>query len=89
MLSALENHELHHKLVNTLDQVAPNARLFRKLGSWRTYHSDSVLVWGENPNQRYIIVALVADANGEQIIRDLVRPVEEGLSEKHIFGYEI
>ena len=80
MLSALENPELHHKLVNTSDQVVPNARLFRKSRSWRTYHSDSVLVWGENPNRRYIIVALVDDANGEQIIRDLVRPVEEGLA---------
>ena len=79
MLDALENPELHHKFVNTLDKVAPNARLFRKSGSWRTYHSDSVLVWGENPNRRYIIVALIDDANGEQIIRDLVRPIEKVL----------
>lgn len=79
MLAALENPELHHKFVNTLDKVAPNARLFRKSGSWRTYHSDSILVWGENPNRRYIIVALIDDANGEQIIRDLVRPIEKVL----------
>ncbi len=79
MLAALENPELHHKLVNTLDQIAPKARLFRKSGSWRTYHSDSVLVWGENPDRRYIIVALIDDANGEQIIRDLVRPIEKVL----------
>ncbi len=77
MLAALENPELHHKFVNTLDQIAPKARLFRKSGSWRTYHSDSVLVWGENPDRRYIIVALIDDANGEQIIRDLVRPIEK------------
>ncbi len=79
MLAALENPELHHKLVNTLDQIAPNAKLYRKSGSWRTYHSDSVLVWGENPSRRYIIVALIDDANGEQIIRDLVRPIEKVL----------
>ncbi len=79
MLAALENPELHHKFVNTLDQIAPKARLFRKSGSWRTYHSDSILVWGENPNRRYIIVALIDDANGEQIIRDLVLPIEKVL----------
>ncbi len=79
MLAALEHPELHHKFVNTLDQIAPKARLFRKSGSWRTYHSDSILVWGENPDRRYIIVALIDDANGEQIIRDLVRPIEKVL----------
>ncbi|ALM07452.1 hypothetical protein SB49_06275 [Sediminicola sp. YIK13] len=79
MLNIMENPELHHKFVNTLDQIAPTARLFRKSGSWRTYHSDSILVWGNEPNRRYILVALIDDASGEQIIRDLVKPVERAL----------
>ncbi|MET7027897.1 serine hydrolase [Sediminicola luteus] len=79
MLNIMENPELHHKFVNTLDQIAPTARLFRKSGSWRTYHSDSILVWGNEPNRRYILVALIDDAGGEQIIRDLVKPVERAL----------
>ena len=79
MLKIMENPALHHKFVNTLDQIAPNARLFRKSGSWKTFHSDSILVWGENPNRRYILVALIDDANGEQIIRNLVKPVEKVL----------
>lgn len=79
MLNIMENPELHHKFVNTLDQIAPTARLFRKSGSWRTYHSDSILVWGNEPNRRYILVALIDDASGEQIIRDLVKPVERVL----------
>ena len=79
MLDIMENPDLHHKFVNTLDEIAPNARLFRKSGSWRTYHSDSVLVWGEDQNRRYILVALVDDPNGEQIIRNLVRPIEKVL----------
>tara|TARA_R110001583_G_scaffold5791_8_gene30707 strand:- start:395 stop:1312 length:918 start_codon:yes stop_codon:yes gene_type:complete len=82
MLSIMENPELHHKFVNTLDKIAPNARLFRKSGSWKTYHSDSILVWGENPNRRYILVALVDDPSGEQIIRDLVKPVEKVLMKR-------
>ncbi len=79
MLDIMENPELHHKFVNTLDQIAPNARLFRKSGSWRTFHSDSILVWGKDSSRRYIIVALIDDANGEQIIRDLVKPMEKVL----------
>jgi beta-lactamase class A len=79
MLTILENPELHHKFVNTLEKIAPAARLFRKSGSWRNYHSDSILVWGKDPNRRYILVALIDDPNGENIIRSLVKPVEKAL----------
>ncbi|GAA3597692.1 hypothetical protein GCM10022396_13720 [Flavivirga amylovorans] len=79
MLDIMENPDLHHKFVNTLDRIAPNARLFRKSGSWKTYHSDSALVWGKDPKRRYIIVALIDDTNGEQIIRNLIEPIESAL----------
>ncbi len=79
MLQIMENPDLHHKFVNTLDQIAPKARLFRKSGSWSTYHSDSILVWDKESNRRYILVALIDDPNGEQIIRDLVKPMERVL----------
>lgn len=79
MLDIMENPALHHKFVNTLDQIAPNARLFRKSGSWKNFHSDSILVWGKDPKRRYILVALIEDASGEQIIRGLVKPIEKAL----------
>ena len=79
MLDLLENPALHHKFVNTLNILAPDARIFRKSGSWRNYHSDSALVWGIDKNRRYILVALVEDPAGEQIIRNMVRPVETAL----------
>jgi len=79
MLDILENPALHHKFVNTLDLIAPGARLFRKSGSWKNFHSDSVLVWGKDVSRRYILVALIDDANGENIIRNLVVPVEKVL----------
>ncbi|MCM4170033.1 hypothetical protein DHD32_00960 [Arenibacter sp. TNZ] len=84
MLDIMGDPELHHKFVNTLDNIAPDARLYRKSGSWRTFHSDSILVWGNNPNRRYILVALIDDAGGEQIIRDLVRPVEKVLKAERV-----
>lgn len=74
MLEVLKDPTLTHKFVNTLNKIAPKAKVYRKSGSWRNYHSDSVLVWG--PQRKYILVALIEDPSGEQIIRDLVEPLE-------------
>lgn len=74
MLEIMKDPSLHHKFVNTLDKVAPQADVYRKSGSWKNYHSDSALVWG--PKRKYIIVALIDNNLGEQIIRDLVVPLE-------------
>ncbi len=74
MLDIMGDPELHHKFVNSIEKVAPKARLFRKSGSWRTYHSDSILVWG--PERKYILVALVDDQNGEQIIREIASKMD-------------
>lgn len=79
MLSIMEHPALHHKFVNTLDKIAPDARLFRKSGSWKNFHSDSILVWDKTTNRHYILVALIDDVNGEQIIRNLVKPIESAL----------
>lgn len=75
MLDVLKDPDLHHKLVNTLDNIAPDATIYRKSGTWKFFHADSVLVWG--PNRRYILVVLIKDSQGEQIIRNLVVPVEK------------
>ena len=77
MLEIMKDPALHHKFVNTLDEIAPQATIYRKSGSWRNFHSDSALVWG--PKRKYIIVALIDDDYGEQIIRNLVKPLEKVL----------
>lgn len=79
MLEYMNDPALHHKFVNTLDQLAPEAELYRKSGSWQTYHSDSVLVWGKDPRRRYILVALTEHPEGEKIIRDMVFMAEKVL----------
>lgn len=77
MLDIMVDPALHHKFVNTLDQKTPRAKMFRKSGSWENFHSDSILVWG--PRRRYILVGLIEDPEGEQILRDLVNTVERAL----------
>lgn len=79
MLEIMGNPDLHHKFVAVLEKIAPQAKLFRKSGTWKTYHSDSILVWGTDTNRRYILVALIDDPRGGQIIKDLVTPIEKVL----------
>ncbi len=87
MLDYLKDPELTHKFVNTLQEIAPNATIYRKSGSWKNYHADSVLVWG--PDRKYILVALIEDANGEMIIRNLVKPLENVLKKSRTLRCDI
>ncbi|MGB3590249.1 MAG: serine hydrolase [Nonlabens sp.] len=88
MLRYLKDPSLHHKFVNTLDRIAPEADLYRKSGSWKTWHCDSVLVRDEKRGKNYILVAMVQSPNGEKIIRSLVRPAELALDQSVIFTPE-
>jgi beta-lactamase class A len=81
MLKYLKNPGLHHKFVNTLDIIAPEATLYRKSGSWKNWHCDSIMVVDEARGKKYILVAMVEDAAGEQIIRSLVKPAEIALDQ--------
>jgi beta-lactamase class A len=85
MLKYLHNPGLHHKFVNTLEQIAPDADLYRKSGSWKNWHCDSVLVKDEARGKNYILVAMVDSPDGEKIIRSLVRPAELALERSTIF----
>jgi beta-lactamase class A len=69
MLDLMADPELHHKFVANLEKIAPKATLYRKSGTWKNYHADSVLVWG--PDRRYILVALIEDEDGEKICQNL------------------
>ena len=80
MLSFLVDPELHHKFVSVLDRVAPNAKVYRKSGTWETWHTDSALVWDKD--RRYIVVALAEDAQGETMLRELMLKIDSALTSK-------
>ncbi|MDZ4709047.1 MAG: serine hydrolase [Saprospiraceae bacterium] len=80
MLQILIDPQLHHKFVSVLDRVAPNAKVYRKSGTWENWHADSALVWDEN--RRYIVVALAMDGSGEKILRDLMMKIDNALVQK-------
>jgi len=79
MLRLLSNTAIHHKFVAHLKDTADMDRVYRKSGSWKKWHSDSVLVWQEDA-RKYILVALVEDEGGEQILRELDPVIEEFLA---------
>ncbi len=77
LLADLGEPGLHHKFVGVVEKRAPRARLFRKSGTWKNWHSDSILVWGPTW-RRYILVAMVESPRGDEVLRGLV-PVAESL----------
>jgi beta-lactamase class A len=83
MLDIMVDPKLHHKFVNSIEKIDPDAKLYRKSGSWQSYHSDSILVWGDGW-RKYILVALIDDPNGETIIRNLLPEIEQILQPKKI-----
>jgi beta-lactamase class A len=76
MLEDLSDPGIHHKFVAAIEKRAPLAKIFRKSGTWKDWHADSVLVQG--PDWRnYILVGLVESPDGESILRELLPAVEE------------
>lgn len=83
MLDYLSDPELNHKFVNSLEKEVPDAKLYRKSGTWQNWHSDSVLVWGPKW-RRYILTALVEDKDGEKILRELIPVIEDVLKSQKL-----
>lgn len=78
MMRYLVSPEINHKFMKSLNKRAPEADVYRKSGSWRQYHADSALVFGEN-GRRYILVALIEDSSGSKICTQLVKEAEVAL----------
>jgi beta-lactamase class A len=75
MLKILAFPDLDDKFVHALGGAVPPNYLYRKSGEWKLWNSDSILVW--SGWRRYILVALVEDAQGEAILRALVPAMEQ------------
>ena len=79
MLKILAFPDLPGKFVSVLETAVPPNHLYRKSGEVRGFHADSILVWGEATWQRYILVAMIEDGRGEQILKELVPVAEQVL----------
>ena len=61
MKLVLSGPGINHKFVKALSGI-PGIKIYRKSGSWRSWHSDSVLI--EAGRHKYILVALAEDQAG-------------------------
>lgn len=78
MLKILAFPDLPGKFVSGLEKSVPPNYLYRKSGEVRGFHADSILVWDAGW-RRYILVAMIDDHGGEQILKDLVPVAEQVL----------
>ena len=66
---------INHKFVRGLNKARPGSTIYRKSGTWRTYHADSAIV--ERDGRRYIAVALAQSAQGSNWLKRLVVAMDD------------
>ena len=70
MKSILSEPAIQHKFVAGLQADAPQARIYRKSGTWREWHADSAIV--EHDGRSYIAVALAQNPQGGEWLKRLI-----------------
>lgn len=75
MKQILGQPAIAHKFVKGLQQASPEAKIFRKSGTWRSYHADSALI--EHNGRRYIAVALANHPSAGSWLSDLIVALDD------------
>lgn len=70
MKQILGKPAIRHKFVKGLAESRPRSRIFRKSGTWRTYHADAGII--ERDGRRYIAVILANDPAGSNWLSRLI-----------------
>lgn len=89
MKSIMGNPEIRHKFVAGLSS-RPGSRIFRKSGTWKSWHADAALV--ERDGRKYVAVALAESPSGGAILSSLIvrlddlivtgRPLPRGVEDR-------
>jgi beta-lactamase class A len=75
MLEILADPAINHKFVAGLTTARPGSKIFRKSGTWRTYHADSAIV--ERDGRRYIAVAMANHHSGGKWLSQLIVAMDD------------
>ena len=75
MKAILSKPGINHKFVKGLKNSHPGSEIYRKSGSWRTWHADSAIV--ERDGRRYIAVALANDKKGGRWLEQLIVAMDD------------
>ncbi len=93
MKEMLGDPAIKHKFVKGLAMHRPGSVIYRKSGTWSTYHADSAIV--ERDGRRYIAVAMANDPAGghwlselivalDDLIFDPANIAHDGMAEDHV-----
>ena len=74
MLDTMSNPGINHKFVQGLQSYG-GIEMFRKSGTWKTWHADSALV--RSGDAVYVIVGLAHSAEGGRWLKRLAGPLHE------------
>jgi len=79
MKSILGEPAIHHKFVKGLDESHPEARVYRKSGTWKQWHADAALV--ERAGHKYVAVALLDSPTqaGGSILSSLIVRLDDAV----------
>jgi len=74
MKEMLGDPGINHKFVKGLAKY-PEAKIYRKSGSWKRWHGDSALI--ETGDVKYIVVGLIEDSRGGDWLTRMIKPIHE------------
>lgn len=75
MLEILSKPAIEHKFVRGLNTYRPGSTIYRKSGTWRTYHSDSAVI--ERDGRRYIAVAMANHPSGSSWLSKVIVAMDD------------
>jgi len=75
MKTILGQPAIKHKFVKGLAQSHPDALIYRKSGTWRSWHADSAIV--ERNQRRYIAVALADNPKGGEWLTRIIAAMDD------------
>jgi beta-lactamase class A len=86
MKRILADTALNHKFAKGLHSLDPHAALWRKSGSWQTFHADSALV--EHAGHTYIAVGLSNNPKGGEWLSDIIVAFDRIIAASPAGGFE-
>ncbi|MDQ6982963.1 MAG: serine hydrolase [Mariprofundus sp.] len=88
MKEILSESAINHKFVKGLKaKHYSDLEIYRKSGTWRTYHADSALI--EHDGRRYIAVAIAKDPKGGQWMQKLIREMDTIIVSLHAHDADV
>ena len=76
----LIDSSINHKFVKGMTEHRPEAKIYRKSGTWRNYHSDSALV-ERSDGRKYIAVGLAQIDNGSNVLEQIIVNLDKAIDQ--------